>query len=61
MLSLLNAFAGLILGFMAGGFLTEAALKAVPERALAVGPATAGAVLLMWATALLGGWAGWTW
>ena len=61
MLSLVNAFAGLILGFMAGGFLTEAALKAVPERALGPASATASAVLLMWSMALLGCWAGWNW
>ena len=61
MLSLVNAFAGVILDLMAEGFLTEAALKVVPERALGAGSATAGAVLLMWSAAFLGGWAGWNW
>jgi hypothetical protein len=60
MLALINAFAGLILGFMAGGALTEAALKLVPERALRA-PATAAGVLVMWSSALLGALAGWSW
>jgi hypothetical protein len=61
MLSFVNALAGLILGFMAGALLTEAALKAAPERALAAVPAAACGALLMWSTALLGAVAGWNW
>jgi hypothetical protein len=61
MLSLVNAGAGTILGFLAGAFLTEAALKAAPERALGAVPAAACGALLIWTTAAIGGVLGWNW
>jgi hypothetical protein len=61
MLSLVNAAAGTILGFLAGALLTEAAIKAAPEGALGAIPAAACGALLIWTTALVGGVLGWTW
>lgn len=59
--ALANAFAGLVLGFMAGAALTDAFCRLVPARALRAGPATAAGVALIWISALLGAVAGWGW
>jgi len=61
LLPFVNAFAGLVLGFMLGAALTDAVCRVVPAGALRAGPATAAGVMAIWVSALLGAGAGWHW